>query len=150
MREIKVSVIIPIYNVEEYLEECLQSVVDQTLEDLQVIMVDDGSLDGSTDIAKKFASRYDHFEYVRQVNGGLGNARNTGVKYAKGKYIIFLDSDDIVPDDAYEKMYLAAEKNHSEMVVLRDLTQRKTIYRICMKLHLENISIKHILQTIRI
>ena len=68
MREIKVSVIIPIYNVEEYLEECLQSVVDQTLEDLQVIMVDDGSLDGSTDIAKKFASRYDHFEYVRQVN----------------------------------------------------------------------------------
>ena len=103
MREIKVSVIIPIYNVEEYLEECLQSVVDQTLEDLQVIMVDDGSLDGSTDIAKKFASRYDHFEYVRQVNGGLGNARNTGVKYAKGKYIIFLDSDDIVPDDAYEK-----------------------------------------------
>lgn len=67
MREIKVSVIIPIYNVEEYLEECLQSVVDQTLEDLQVIMVDDGSLDGSTDIAKKFASRYDHFEYVRQV-----------------------------------------------------------------------------------
>ena len=71
MREIKVSVIIPIYNVEEYLEECLQSVVDQTLEDLQVIMIDDGSLDGSTDIAKKFASRYDHFEYVRQVNGKI-------------------------------------------------------------------------------
>ena len=117
MREIKVSVIIPIYNVEEYLEECLQSVVDQTLDNLQVIMVDDGSLDGSTDIAKKFASQYNHFEYVRQVNGGLGNARNTGVKYAKGKYIVFLDSDDIVPDDAYEKMYLAAEKNHSEMVV---------------------------------
>ena len=57
MREIKVSVIIPIYNVEEYLEECLQSVVDQTLEDLQVIMVDDGSLDGSTDIAKKLYMR---------------------------------------------------------------------------------------------
>jgi len=90
MREIKVSVIIPIYNVEEYLEECLQSVVDQTLEDLQVIMVDDGSLDGSTDIAKKFASRYDHFEYVRQVNGGLGNARNTGVKYAKGKLFFLI------------------------------------------------------------
>lgn len=90
MREIKVSVIIPIYNVEEYLEECLQSVVDQTLEDLQVIMVDDGSLDGSTDIAKKFASRYDHFEYVRQVNGGLGNARNTGVKYAKENTLFFL------------------------------------------------------------
>ena len=85
MREIKVSVIIPIYNVEEYLEECLQSVVDQTLEDLQVIMVDDGSLEGRTDIAKKFASRYAHFEYVRVVNGGLGNAGATGEKCAKGK-----------------------------------------------------------------
>ena len=150
MREIKVSVIIPIYNVEEYLEECLQSVVDQTLEDLQVIMVDDGSLDGSTDIAKKFASRYDHFEYVRQVNGGLGNARNTGVKYAKGKYIIFLDSDDIVPDDAYEKMYLAAEKNHSEMVdwkCCRDLTQRKDHdVESCNEIAFRKIySIKHIL-----
>ena len=62
MREIKVSVIIPIYNVEEYLEECLQSVVDQTLEDLQVIMDDDGSLDGSTAIAKKIASRHDQLE----------------------------------------------------------------------------------------
>ena len=74
MREIKVSVIIPIYNVEEYLEECLQSVVDQTLEDLQVIMVDDGSLDGSTDIAKKFASRYDHFEYVIAILAGMCTA----------------------------------------------------------------------------
>lgn len=117
MSEIKVSVIIPIYNVEEYLEECLQSVVDQTLSNLQVIMVDDGSLDGSTEIAKKFADKYEYFEYIRQENGGLGNARNTGVKYAKGKYIIFLDSDDIVPDDAYEKMYTTAEKNQSEMVV---------------------------------
>ena len=107
-------------------------------------MVDDGSLDGSTDIAKKFASRYDHFEYVRQVNGGLGNARNTGVKYAKGKYIIFLDSDDIVPDDAYEKMYLAAEKNHSEMVVgsVARFDSKKDHVSNLLKLHLENILIK--------
>lgn len=117
MSKIKVSVIIPVYNVEEYLEECLQSVADQTLSGIHVIMVDDGSLDGSSDIAKIFAKRYANFEYIRQANGGLGNARNTGIKYAKGKYIIFLDSDDIVPDYAYEKMYLAAERNQSDMVV---------------------------------
>ena len=96
MNDVKVSVIIPIYNVEEYLEECLMSVVHQTLDGIQAIMIDDGSLDRSSDIAKDFADRYDNFEYIRQVNGGLGNARNTGIQYAKGKYIIFLDSDDIV------------------------------------------------------
>lgn len=117
MNEKKISVIIPIYNVEEYLEECLQSVADQTMDGIQAIMVDDGSLDGSTDIAKEFAKRYDNFKYVRQKNGGLGNARNTGVQYAEGKYIIFLDSDDVVPDYAYEKMYQAAERNQSDMVV---------------------------------
>ena len=117
MKEIKVSVIIPIYNVEEYLEACLDSVAEQTLKELQVIMVDDGSLDGSSDIARSYAEKYDNFLYVRQKNGGLGNARNTGIKYAEGKYIIFLDSDDIVPDYAYERMYLAAERNQSDMVV---------------------------------
>ena len=77
MKEIKVSVIIPIYNVEEYLEACLDSVAEQTLKELQVIMVDDGSLDGSSDIARSYAEKYDNFLYVRQKNGGLGNARNT-------------------------------------------------------------------------
>lgn len=117
MNDYKVSVIIPIYGVEEYLEECLMSVVDQTLEGIQVILMDDGSLDGSTDIAKEFADKYDNFEYYRQVNGGLGNARNNGVKYAKGKYIIFLDSDDIIPEEAYEKLYFTAERNQSDMTI---------------------------------
>lgn len=117
MCDIKASVIIPIYNVEEYLEECLLSVVHQTLEGLQVIMIDDGSQDGSSQIAREFADKYDNFEYIRQENGGLGNARNTGVKYARGKYLVFLDSDDIVPDDAYERMYLAAERNQSDFVI---------------------------------
>lgn len=117
MNGILVSVIIPIYNVEEYLEECLYSVVHQSMEGIQAIMVDDGSLDGSSIIAKKFAEKYENFEYIRQENGGLGNARNTGIRYARGKYIIFLDSDDIVPDDAYERMYHAAERNQSDIVV---------------------------------
>jgi len=117
MNSAKVSVIIPIYNVEEYLEECLDSVVKQTLDSLQVIMVDDGSTDSSSEIAKKFARKYDYFEYIYQDNAGLGNARNTGVKYANGDYLIFLDSDDIVPSYAYEKMYCAAERNQSDMAI---------------------------------
>ena len=135
MNDVKVSVIIPIYNVEEYLEEGLMSVVHQTLDGIQAIMIDDGSLDRSSDIAKDFADRYDNFEYIRQVNGGLGNARNTGIQYAKGKYIIFLDSDDIVPDDAYQRettviwwldMYL-------------DLIPKKKEYQIYMNLPFKNI-----------
>lgn len=117
MNQFKVSVIIPIYNVEEYLGECLQSVLHQTLQGIQVIMIDDGSLDGSGDIARCYAEKYEHFQYVKQENGGLGNARNNGVRYAKGKYIIFLDSDDVVPEYAYEKMYNAAERTGSDMAV---------------------------------
>ena len=113
----KVSVIIPIYNVEEFLRECLDSVLNQTLTGIQVIMMDDGSPDGSSKIAKQYAEKYDHFKYVRQKNGGLGNARNNGVKYAEGEYIVFLDSDDFVFPDAYEKMYYAAKQHNCDMAV---------------------------------
>ena len=112
MERYKVSVIIPIYNVEEYLEECLQSVVDQTLGRIcrsswlmMVLWME----------VQTFCSRNllvdDMIIFMYDmVNGGLGNAMKYRSEVCKGKYIIFLDSDDIVPDDAYEKMYLAAEK----------------------------------------
>ena len=100
-----ISVIIPIYNVEEFLEECLDSVAGQTKDKLEVLMVDDGSTDRSGEIAQKYSNIYENFKYLPKKNGGLGNARNYGVPYANGEYIIFLDSDDIVPPDAYQKMY---------------------------------------------
>ena len=104
----KVSVIIPIYNVAEYLEECLESMVRQTIDSLEVIMVDDGSTDISGVIAQEYAKNYDNFFYYLKENGGLGNARNYGIQFVHGDYIIFLDSDDIVPDGAYEAMYKKA------------------------------------------
>ena len=113
-----ISVIIPIYNVAEFLPQCLDSVLKSKGNiRLQVIMVDDGSLDDSGLIAKSYAEMYDNFYYYCKENGGLGQARNYGVKYAKGKYLIFLDSDDIVAPDMYYNLFCAAERNHSEFAI---------------------------------
>lgn len=113
----KVSVIVPIYNVAEYLQECLDSLVRQTIDQLEVIMVDDGSTDMSGTIAKSYEDKYENFFYYLKENGGLGNARNYGIQFVHGDYIIFLDSDDIVPDDAYEAMYNKAIETGNDMVV---------------------------------
>ena len=113
-----ISVIIPIYNVAEFLPQCLDSVLKSKGNmRLQVIMVDDGSEDDSGLIAKSYAEMYDNFSYYYKENGGLGQARNYGVKYAKGKYLVFLDSDDIVDPDMYYNLYCAAERNHSEIAI---------------------------------
>ena len=123
----RVSVIIPVYNVHEFLEECVDSVLAQTINDmeledgyernLQIILVDDGSTDSSPRIAKKYAAEHENVEYVHEENQGLGHARNYGCEFAEGDYIIFLDSDDVVPENAYEWMYTAAVKNGSDMTI---------------------------------
>ena len=123
----RVSVIIPVYNVHEFLEECIDSVLAQTINDmeltdgyernLQIILVDDGSTDSSPQIAKRYAEEYENVEYVHEENQGLGHARNYGCEFAVGDYIIFLDSDDVVPPNAYEWMYMAAIKNGSDMTI---------------------------------
>ena len=123
----RVSVIIPVYNVQEFLEECLDSVVGQTINNmelsdgykrnLQIILVDDGSTDDSAVIAKEYADKYENIEYVYEENQGLGHARNYGCEFAQGDYIIFLDSDDRVPPKAYERMYNLAVKNDSDMTI---------------------------------
>lgn len=112
----KLSVVVPIYNVELYLEECLDSLKNQTLTDLEVILVDDGSTDGSPEIAKRFANEDSRFQYHRIPNGGLGHARNYGTKIATGDYIAFLDSDDLIPLSAYEEMCRLAEENECDFV----------------------------------
>src|SRR3954469_3268168 len=98
----RVSVVVPIYNVEAYLRECLESLADQTFEDLEVIMVDDGSTDGSAAIAEAFAARDARFILITQANGGLSAARNTGIDVATGEFLAFVDSDDVVAPNAYE------------------------------------------------
>ena len=113
----KVSVIVPIYNVEEYLEECLDSLVAQTIDSLEIILVDDGSLDDSGKIAQRYADSHDNVFCHHIPNGGLGHARNYGVQFARGKYVCFADSDDVIPEYAYQEMYELGEKNHSDMVI---------------------------------
>jgi CDP-glycerol glycerophosphotransferase len=110
----RISVVVPIYNVEAYLAECLESLAGQTFRDLEVIMVDDGSTDGSGPIAERFAARDHRFRLMRQPNGGLSRARNTGTDAATGELIAFVDSDDVLPLNAYELLAGALDKTGSD------------------------------------
>lgn len=112
---VKLSVVVPIYNVEAYLQEALASISRQTLSDLEVIMVDDGSTDDSALIAKSFASRDRRFRLLAQENQGLGPARNTGTGHATGTYLAFFDSDDVLPAHAYNVLVGSLEKTGSDI-----------------------------------
>lgn len=113
----KVSVIVPIYNVEKYLEKCINSLLSQTLEDIQIILVNDGSKDNSGNIAKEYEkNNKDRVIYVEKENGGLSDARNYGIKYATGDFIAFLDSDDYIEKNAYEEMYNKAIEENADYV----------------------------------
>ena len=114
---IKVSIIVPFYNVENYIEKCLQSLVNQTLEDIEILLVNDGSQDGTEVIAKQFVEKYPNkIIYLEKENGGLSDARNYAIPHAKGEYIAFLDSDDYVETNMYEEMYKKAKKEDLDYV----------------------------------
>ena len=114
----KISVIVPVYNVEKYLDKCLKSLVNQTLKEIEIIVVNDGTKDNSQKIIDKYVKKYPKLvkSYIKK-NGGLSSARNYGLKYAKGKYISFIDSDDWVRKDMFEKMYEKADKEDLDIVV---------------------------------
>lgn len=112
----KVSVIMPVYNVEDYLEKSIESVLNQTLKEIEFIIVNDGSKDNSKAIIEKYLKSYKNIIYLEKENGGLSSARNHGMKYATGEYIAFLDSDDYVELQMYEEMYNVAKKENADMV----------------------------------
>ncbi len=112
----KLSVIVPMYNVSSYVRECLDSLVCQTLQDMEVIMVDDGCTDDTPSIAQEYANYNMNFHLIHKKNGGLSDARNYGMKFAKGEYIGFLDSDDFVEPTLYEKMIQVAEEGNDIVV----------------------------------
>lgn len=107
--EYKLSVVVLVYNTEDYLEECLDSLINQTLDNIEIICVNDESTDNSLNILKKYARKYDNIKIIDQKNQGGAVAGNNGLKVAKGEYVTLIDSDDIVVRDAYEKMYNKAK-----------------------------------------
>jgi CDP-glycerol glycerophosphotransferase len=124
----RISVVVPVYNVAAYLEACLESLARQTMADLEVVLVDDGSTDASPEIAERFASRDDRFRLVRQANGGQATARNRGIEQTSGEFLAFVDGDDVLPRHAYGRLLGALERTGSDFATgsVRRLTSLGT------------------------
>ena len=115
MENIKVTVIIPVYNVEKYVKQCLESVINQTFKDIEIIVVNDGTKDNSIKIVEEYTSDK-RIKIINKENGGLSSARNIGIKAAKGKYICFVDSDDFIDKSMIEELYNVIEETNSDVV----------------------------------
>ena len=114
---IKISVIVPVYNVEDYLKECLDSIINQTLKEIEILCIDDCGTDNSIDILKEYAKKDDRIRIIsHKENKGLGPARNTGIKESKGEYISFIDSDDYISRDYLENLYNTIIKYDTDIV----------------------------------
>lgn len=112
------SVILPIYKVENYIEQCVKSIVQQTYENLEIILVDDGSPDKCPEICDTWAQKDDRIKVIHKENGGLSDARNAGLKMAVGQYIAFIDSDDWVDVNMFEKAMQALEEHHADIAAV--------------------------------
>lgn len=118
MNDIKVSIIIPVYKVpEEYLRNCIESCINQTLKNIEIILIDDGSPDNCGEICDEYALKDSRIKVIHKKNGGVSNARNYGILKSKGEYIGFVDADDWIEKDFYEEMILFGEKNKVDVVV---------------------------------
>ena len=113
----KIDVIIPIYNVERYLEKCIDSIINQTYKDFKLLLVDDGSTDKSGEICDKYAERYEFIRVIHKENGGASDARNRGLEESDSEYIAFLDSDDYIDMHYLEILYEILSKNHADLAV---------------------------------
>ena len=116
MKQPLISVIIPVYGVEKYISQCLESVINQTYKNLEIIVINDGTKDRSADIAKEYAAKDSRIKVYDFKNGGLSVARNRGLEIATGEYISYLDSDDYLDTKMYETLLEAAMKNDADMV----------------------------------
>ena len=113
----KVSVVVPVYNVKDFLIECVTSLINQTFKDIEILLIDDGSTDGSETICNDFAENYDFIHVIRKENGGLGSARNVGLDSAIGEYVYFIDSDDSLSKTALETLYNLANEHSLDIVL---------------------------------
>ena len=125
--DIKISIIVPVYNVKEYLRECLESLVNQSFENYEIIIINDGSTDGSDLICQKYKERYENIRYYSQSNKGQSAARNLGVRKSKGEYILFVDSYDYIVKDACRVLYKSAIKYDVDIVIGDILNEKEKI-----------------------
>ena len=131
----RVSVIIPNYNAGRYIDKCINSVLNQTYKNIELIIIDDGSIDESLNIIKEYSNKYKNILVMRQQNLNASIARNRGIENASGRYLMFIDSDDILYPDAIKKMVEIIEKDESDMVIgnfyvidERDILKEKCIF----------------------
>lgn len=132
---IKVSIIVPVFNSEKYLKKCIKSLVEQTLKDIEIIIINDGSTDKSLNIIKDFQKKYSNIICINNKNNGIGYSRNCGIEKAKGKYISFIDSDDYIELNMMEKLYDFCEENKLDVAVcdyykINDKTKEKNTIKI--------------------
>ncbi len=113
-----ISLVIPVYNVEKYIRECVDSIVSQDFSDYEIILVDDGSLDTSGEICDEYAEKYNFISVIHKINGGLSDARNTGINAACGDYILFVDSDDYIAEGALKKISESVKNNNNVVDVV--------------------------------
>lgn len=112
-----ISVIVPVYNVEKYLSRCLESIINQTYKNIEVVCIDDGSPDKSINILKEYEKKDKRIKIIRQENKGLSGARNTGIENSKGEYVFFIDSDDYLPKNAIKSLHKEIKKNRSDICI---------------------------------
>lgn len=112
----KISIIVPVYNTGKYLRECIDSLVSQSLQGIEIVLVNDGSTDGSGQICDEFAKKYANVKVLHQANAGQSNARNNGLKVSSGQYVMFVDSDDYIISDACERLYNLATKFDTDVI----------------------------------
>lgn len=115
MKEKLITIIIPVYNVQDYLEECIESAINQSYKNLEIILINDGSKDDSGQICQKFADKDNRIVYIDQENKGVAQTRNIGLKSAKGEYVFFLDSDDWITFNTIKELYSQMNKNNAQM-----------------------------------
>lgn len=129
---IKVSIIVPVYNNVKTLNRCIDSIINQSLKEIEVILVDDGSTDSSGAICDQYKLKDERIVVIHKSNGGPNSARNAGLKIVKGQYIGFVDSDDYISLNMYEKLYNSAEENNTEVVIcdMVEFNDEKKLNRI--------------------
>lgn len=133
-----ISIIIPVYNVEPYIEKCIESVINQTYQDLDIILVNDGSTDLSGDICDKYSKLDSRIRVIHQKNSGQSKARNVGISIARGEYIGFVDSDDYIELNMYEKLINTMEQYNADIVecAVKNIYTNKTVYNETKKIYI--------------